>query len=175
MVYAIQGGGGIDFSQADSSAQFPLGLAVQDNLGGSWCYVEAGAALTAYNCYKMLVNGVVGSSTAKDNTVDDNAANFVGGFPCCWPQQSFDSGDFGWVQTATGDGTLEAFTVTGISAGDKLYTSATAGAMDNTAAAHWGIIGQVIAVDANATGTIAITVQVAAPARVDTVVANAAA
>lgn len=146
----VSGRGGVDFTRLDSTQEFPLGLVEFDTAGGAWVYVEAGAALTAYLTYKRLADGKVGSATAQLDAVDDNAANFVAGCHVCWPQQAFTSGQFGWVRC--GGLAIEGKVANGVGAGDKLYTSATAGVLQGTASAHYNIIGDVIAVDANASG-----------------------
>jgi len=143
---------GIDFSAQSTTQEFTLGWIVDDLAGGSWMYIKAAKALTAYLAYKVLASpfGNVGSSTAADNTVDDNASNFVGGFVPCWPQAAFDAGDFGWVRLT---GEFKATIVNGVSANAKLYTSATAGVLGGTRSAHWDICGEAIAVDANSSGS----------------------
>lgn len=168
----VSGRGGVDFSRIDSVQEFPLGLVEGDTDGGAWVYFEAGAALTAYLAYKVLPTGKVGSSTAKDNSVDDNAASFTGGFPVCWPQQAFADGKFGWARVS---GEFEATTANGVGAAAQLYTSTTAGVLGGTASAHFNIIGEAVAVDANATGadaTVTIRVTPTQPAFVQAV-ANA--
>lgn len=152
---SILGTAGVNFSQKDATAQFPLGMVVQDTspAGGSWAYIECGHALDAYKPYKRLAYGVVGSAAAADDAVDSNAASFLGGFGVCWPQQAFTAGEFGWVKLS---GEIESYIATGLSAGDKLYTSATVGVLAATAASNFSIIPDAVVVDANSSGSDAV-------------------
>ncbi len=146
----IEGVGGVDFTRKDTAPQFTLGLRLKDLSGGEWMYVKANTALTAYLAYKILPVGTVGSATAKDDAIDDNAASFTGGCFVCWPQQAFSASDYGWVRIS---GSFTGKIVTGISAGDKLYTSTTAGVLGGTASAHFHLFGDVLAVEANSSGS----------------------
>lgn len=153
------GYGGIDFAAQYSVSEFTPGWVVDDLDGGSWMFIKCGHALTAYMPYKILGAGVVGSATAADDALDDNAASFVGGFGVCWPQAAFVADTYGWVRLS---GTFESFCVTGVSAGDRLYSSATVGVLGGTRSGHYDIVGPVVAVDANSTGSDGqITIKVA--------------
>lgn len=149
----VSGRGGVDFSQIDTIQQFPLGLVEDDTDSGSWVYMKCGHALTAYMPYKRLGSGLVGSATAADDAVDSNAASFLGGFGVCWPQQAFAAGEFGWCKLS---GEVESFIATGLSAGNKLYTSTTVGVLAATAASNFSIMPDAVVVDANSSGADAV-------------------
>lgn len=159
----------VDFTRQDASALFEVGKVVKDNLGGEWMYVKAEEALTVGLCYKILPTGDVGSGTASEDAVDDNAASFVGGFPCCWPQAAFTADTWGWVQLSSGSGTLEARVLNGVNAGTKLYTGQTAGVLEGTASGHYKVLGEAISVDAGHASAL-VTIQVPTRASIEATV-----
>lgn len=148
---------GIDFTAKYSYPEFTPGYVVDDRDGGTWEFIKATGNLTANLCYRRLPNGEVGSGTAALDSIDSNAASFLGGCHVCWPQQAFTSGEYGWVKLS---GNIEASLAANVAAGNKLYTSTTAGVLDDVAASNFSIIGDAFAVDATTTAAVA-TIKVA--------------
>ena len=175
-VFVAEGCGDVDFGRIDSSLMHRLGLQVKDNFGGVWQYCKAATTLTAYRAHVLLVDGLIGSATAADDELDDDAAGFTGGRPVGFPQQAFATvNTYGWIQRSSGSGTMYAYVAANLSDGAKLYTSATAGALDDTAAAHYNVVGDCFAAEAASAAPENIKVQILEAAKVETVVADAAA
>lgn len=147
MPYVTSGAVGVDLTRTfdgtttdGAGAPFTLGTRVTATDGSEWVFVQAGAAITQYSWLSIDENfqAVMGTKALAD------AGHQVG-----FAQVAFDDNDFGWVAVnAPGNVTVR---VLGSCAADvQLYTSGTAGALDDTAASQTLIRGVVI-VSANST------------------------
>ena len=147
MPYVTDGTAGVDLSATydgtttdGQNAPFTLGQRVIGNNGSAWVFVQAGAAITQYSWVAIDENyqAVMGTKALAD------VGHQVG-----FAQVAFDDNDFGWVAVhAPGNITVR---VLGSCAADvQLYTSGTAGAVDDTSASQTLLRGLVI-VSANST------------------------
>lgn len=127
MAHAIDGTIGVSLTKqvagnaSDDNNEWPLGQCVKATDGQEWVYVQASGAITAYDCVAIDENyqaAAITSTLAK--------AGYAIGFA----QAAFDDDDFGWVAK---QGSNISVRVAASCAPDvQLYTSATAGVLDDT-------------------------------------------
>lgn len=111
-----------------TTAKHDLGSEYTDRNGTKWVYVKADTnAKTAYSvCY-----------IASDYTLGDGVgASAVG--DCGVPQVAFAASEYGWVAIK---GPMTVKYAAGVAAGAAIYTSATAGALDDAASSQLKIHG----------------------------------
>lgn len=122
-------------------AKFRLGERVRASDGSEWLYVQAGAAITIYSWVAIDENyqAVMGTKALAD------VGHQVG-----FAQNAFADNDFGWVAVhMPGNGSVRV--LTSCAADVQLYTSGTAGVLDDTSGSQTLIRGVVIVVAASAT------------------------
>lgn len=110
---------GIDFSRVDDTRKHPLGIEVPGNDGCTYKYIRAGEALTAKNF--LTVDHAEG---VDDFEHTDAVSEVIGGIA----NVAIGDNKFGWIivhGVVTG-----ANVATGVAAGDKLGSTATAGRAD---------------------------------------------
>lgn len=144
MAYAIDGTVGVDLSKqvagntSDDNNEWPLGHTVKAGDGQEWVYVQANGAITQYDCVALDENyqaAAITSTLAK------------AGYGIGFAQAAFDDDDFGWVATRGSNITVR---VAGSCAADvQLYTSGTAGVLDDTSTGT--LIRGVVAITTNST------------------------
>lgn len=113
----------VNFTTVDTVKQFPLGLEKDGIDGNTYVYVEADEALAQYAACRLL----------EDGGADELTTTNSGAVPTqvVVPQVAIASGSFGWA-VAKG----LSFSVLGAAscaADVKLYTTATAGVVDDAA------------------------------------------
>lgn len=126
-----------------AGAEFALGTVVKGSDRTEWTYVQAGAAITQYSWVAIDENfqAVMGTKALAD------AGHGVG-----LAQVAFADNDMGWVCTGAG-GNVSARVLASCAADVQLYTSGTAGALDDTAASQTLIRGVVLVAAATNTAS----------------------
>ena len=123
MAHAIDGTLGVNVTAATSSTkEFALGTAVQMSDGSCYRYIEADATITAAQAVAAEEDY---GCTPIDTTISGAEPNKV-----LVPQVAVTSGEFAWA-LESGVGTVNA--LASCAADVKIYTTATAGAVDDTA------------------------------------------
>jgi len=125
MAYTIDGSTGVDLTAtpADSEAGTPgfaLGKCVSTNDGGVYMYVHANGAITQYDFVGIDENFEAASLTTA--MADD-------GWMIGAAQVAFADNDYGWV--ATKGSNINGAVLASCAADVALYTSATAGSLDD--------------------------------------------
>lgn len=130
-------------TNSDQGGLFSLGDREMGTDGSQWLYVHAGAAITQYSWVSIDENfeAVMGTKTLAD------AGHGVG-----FAQVAFADNDFGWV-CVNGPGNINVRVLASCAADVQLYTSATAGALDDTSASQTLIRGTVLVVAATTTAS----------------------
>lgn len=134
---------GIDFLHTSTTQEFGLGDL-------SWCkqglfqYVQANGAITAYDAVKVDNDGQASSLTT---TISGSEPTAVGA-----AQVAFADNEYGWVFRGFGGGSgkgIKVRVLVSCAADVKLYTTATAGCLDDTAT---DLVQNVVYVTTNASG-----------------------
>lgn len=148
MAYVTSGQIGINLSETTAGtttdgadALFTLGQIVSASDSSMWQYVQAGEAIDQYMCVAIDEN-----FQAKKVTTALAAAGHGIGFA----QVAFDDNDFGWV-CVHGPGNINVRLLNSCAADVQLYTSGTAGVLDDTSAGVTLIRGVVAVVAASNT------------------------
>lgn len=124
-------------------AKFELGTLVEANDGSRWMYVQAGAAITQYRTVAIDENA---------QAVHITTALAAAGHGVGFAQVAFADNDFGWVCVhATGNISIRL--AASCAADVQLYTTATAGILDDTSASVTLIRGVVAVVAASNTAS----------------------
>lgn len=95
---------------------------------GSWRYVQANGAISQYDAVKIDNDGQAFSITTTISGVEPTAVGIA--------QIAFADNDYGWVWIGEGGGSgrgIKVNVLADCAADVKLYTTATAGALDDTA------------------------------------------
>ena len=140
---------GVDISATPSAndSGIALGTRVLATDGQEYLYVLAGSAITQYDCV-----GVDEKYTANPLTKAIADDGWIIGFA----QVAFASGDYGWVATK---GSNINSRVAGSCAADvTLYTTATAGVLDDTSTSQTNIDGVVCVASNGTTATASVEV-----------------
>ena len=133
----------VALEQVHTTAQHRLASRVNGNNESEWMYVYASAAITQY-----MAVGVEASGTASPLTAADARLGVTLGIA----QVAFSAADYGWV--ATKGRILRVATTAAVAVGARLYTTATAGRVDDAAASTQAQIGGLY-LTATASGTSA--------------------
>lgn len=127
------------------NAKFRLGQTVLGSDGSRWLYVQAGAAITQYDCVAI---------DEDYQAVPMTKALADAGHQPGFAQVAFSDNDFGWVAThMPGNGSVRV--AASCAADVQLYTSGTAGVLDDTSASQTIIRGVVLAVAGTSGGVSA--------------------
>ena len=149
MAYVTDGKVGIDLTKKTTGtttdgagAEFALGTKVTASDGSNWVYVQAGAAITQYSWVAIDENyqAVMGTKALAD------AGHEVG-----FAQVAFSDNDMGWV--CVNGKNITARVLASCAADVQLYTSGTAGALDDTSASQTLIRGCVLVTAATNTAS----------------------
>lgn len=126
-----------------AGAEFALGTRVTATDGSVWVYVQAGAAITLASWVSIDENfqAVMGTKALAD------AGHGVG-----FAQIAFADNDMGWVCTHA-HGNINTRVLASCTADVQLYTSGTAGALDDTSASQTIIRGVVLVAAATNTAS----------------------
>ena len=134
---------GVNVADVSSSAGFELGTEAQGQDGSKWVYVLADEAITQYNAVAIAKD--FGASKITKTLVD--AGSQVG-----VAQVAFAAGQYGWVATKGGNDLLLVTCKNGCQPGVALYTCATSGYLDDTAASQTLVNGIVLTDTATSSG-----------------------
>jgi len=143
MAYPIDGTIGIDLTLTPDTQEFTLGQTVKTTDGGEYVYVQASGAIAQYDFVGIDENYQCASLTKA--IADD-------GWSIGVAQVAFADNDFGWV--AIRGHNLTGKFLASVAADVALYTSATAGSLDDTSASQTKVEG-VVCVTATGTATAA--------------------
>lgn len=147
MAYATDGKIGTDFTKTTAgtttdgeNAEFTLGLRASATDGSEWVYVQAGGAITQYDWVAIDENfqAVAGTKTLAD------AGHQVG-----FAQVAFSDNDLGWVAVHA-PGNISVNVAANCAPDVQLYTTSTAGTLDDTSASQTLIRGVVAVAAATA-------------------------
>ena len=150
MAYVTDGKIGINLAATTAGtttdgagAEFALGTRVTATDGSNWIYCQAGAAITQYSWVAIDENFqmVMGTKALAD------AGHGVG-----FAQVAFSDNDFGWV-AVNAPGNINVRVLASCAADVQLYTSGTAGALDDTSASQTLIRGVVLVTAATNTAS----------------------
>lgn len=118
-----------------ANAQFQLLLNYTHSDGSQWIYVQAGEAISAYD-----VLGVDRTGQAMKLT----KALADAGRIIAVAQIAFSDNDFGWVCTRAGTTARKVKVLASCPPDVRLYTTGTAGSLDNTDASQTAVFGIVL-------------------------------
>ena len=137
MAYNTSGLLGPGFTQLDTDAKHTLGTVVKGTDGTEWCYVQANGAITQYNyvCIDENYQAVKGTT-----------ALVKVGHKIAFAQVAFADNDYGWV--ALGGSNISCLVATSCAADVTLWTTATAGVLDDATGTALAKIQGVMAVAA---------------------------
>lgn len=140
--FATSGMLGVDFTATSTKAQHALGTQVQGNNGSVWIYVKFGGTVAIYDyvCIDELFSALAGTK-----------ANVDAGHQVGFSQLAAVSGDYGWVPLQ-GRGTIKSNLLANCAADVALYTTATAGKLDDDSTSQTLISGVVAAAAVVAAG-----------------------
>ena len=150
MAYNTDGMIGVDFTKLTTGtttdgagSPMPLGTRVSGTDGSEWVLVQAGAAITLNSWVAIDENfqAVMGTKALAD------VGHQVG-----FAQVAFADNDFGWVAVHA-PGNVSLRVLASCAADVQLYTSGTAGAMDDTSASQTLIRGVVLVTAATGTAS----------------------
>lgn len=143
MAYAIDGKIGIDLATTSTTPQFALGDTVRTNNDGVYVYVQANGAITQYHTVAIDENWQAASIT----TALANAGHKVG-----FAQVAFANDEYGWVELR--GNSITATVAAACEPDVALYTSPTAGVLDDLATTTYAeILGITAVTSGNATST----------------------
>lgn len=124
---------GVNFAQTDLTAQFALGTRVNTTTGGSAVYVQALSEISTYASVSIYTDG-----TAQMLTTTTAATSRNIGFA----QTSIASASYGWVHN--GPGTLICNIAANCNQYKLLYTTSTAGYLDDATISDAVVMGVVM-------------------------------
>ena len=133
MAHITSGRAGIDLTATPTTLDFTLGQVETGTDGSRWIYVQASGAITAYDAVAIDENY---QAAALTKTLAD-AGHRIG-----FAQVAFTDNDYGWV--ALEGSNISVRVAVSCAADVSLYTTATAGVLDDTSASQTKISGAVI-------------------------------
>ena len=133
MVKVVSGllGVGIADTPTSNATGHVLGTQVLGDDGTKYVYVQASGAITQYDC--VAIDEAFQAAAITKALADD-------GHKIGFAQVAFADNDYGWVAT---EGTVQVRYLTLCAADVALYTSATAGVLDDTSTSQTKIVGLV--------------------------------
>ena len=132
MAFITSGCLGVDFTATPTAAEFDLGTCVMGTDGTEWVYVQASGAITQYDVVGIDENYQAAALT-KAIADDGHAIGFA--------QVAFADNDYGWV--ATRGSNISANVLINCAADVALYTSGTAGNLDDDGSGQTKVDGVV--------------------------------
>lgn len=124
---------GVNFNQTDITAQFALGTRVNTTAGGSAVYVQALSEISTYAAVSVYTDGTAQMLTTTTAATSRNIA---------FAQTSIASASYGWVQN--GPGTLICNIAANCNQYNLLFTTATAGYLDDATVSNCIVMGVVM-------------------------------
>lgn len=143
---------GVNLTNVSTTAEFPVGTTVSGNKNSVWEYVYAASGIAQYNAVCITGSGNAMPST----TTHAVTAKKVG-----FAQVAIASGSYGWVARAGFQ--LTVMLAASCAAGAQLYTTATAGTLDDAVVTAAAIPGAVCTVAASGGGVTNTTIMAAQP------------
>ena len=143
MTVSTSGVIGVALGNTDTSPQFNVGTSVNLDDGGQAVYVQAASAVAQYDAVSVRFDNTVVPITTT-NSANSKAVGFA--------QTSIASAEYGWVQI--GGKPVVKLAASCLPA-VPLYTTATAGTLDDTAVSG-GLVAGIVAVT-TASGATALT------------------
>ncbi len=137
--YTTEAIAGVDFTSTPTAPEFAPGTIVKGSDGTEWMYVMANGAIAQYDCVGIDETLVEAASITKAMADDGWLIGFA--------QSAFADNDYGWVALRGANSSLKCNVLTSCAADVALYTSATAGSLDDSSSGTTKIDG-VVAVTA---------------------------
>lgn len=134
---------GVDFYNTKTDAQFAVGTEVTGSNGTEWVYVQASGAITQYHAVAVDESFQAASLTKALADVNHTIA---------FAQAAFADNEYGWVCKRAG-GSEKVLVKASCAADGPLYTSASAGVLDDASASQTLIDGVCVVTTATASGT----------------------
>lgn len=141
MTFATSGMLGVDVTATPTAADFDLGTAIIGTDGTKWVYVQASGAITQYDAVAIDENY---QAAALTKALAD-AGHAVG-----FAQVAFADNDYGWV--AVEGSNISVRVAVACQPDVALYTTATAGVLDDTSASQTKLTGAVVVASGSASG-----------------------
>ena len=138
---------GVDFTATPDSAEFELGTRVFGSDGTEWVYVQANGAITQYYTVAIDENYQAAHLTTALNTT---------GHQIGFAQVAFADNDYGWI--AVRGSNIKATVKASCAADARLFTTTTAGVLDDASASAAARVYGVVAVTGAATNAAAVEV-----------------
>jgi hypothetical protein len=132
--YAITGVLGVNLGATAAAAEHTPGEVTLGANGSQWIYVKAGGAIAQYD-YVCIDEAFTALAGTKANVDAGHAIGFA--------QAAFASGEYGWV-ALQGRGTVKVNVLASCAADAALYSSATAGKLDDDSTSQTAVPGVVI-------------------------------
>jgi hypothetical protein len=143
MAITVYGPAGVNLSATHDEPKFKVGTVAHGDNGTKWMYVKANSAVAQY----MWVG------IAKDFTMNPGTKSHIdGGRKPGLAQVEFKADEYGWVALAGGNDVLKVKAKTGCLPSVALYTSGTAGFVDDTSGSQTLINGIVLTDTATSSG-----------------------
>jgi hypothetical protein len=139
--YAVDGTLGAKLTEASTTPTHALGQLVQANAGAVFMYVRASSTISQYDC-------AVADSSYKANAITSSLV--TEGASIGWPQVSAVADDYLWM--ALQGRTINIRVASSAAANAALYTTATAGVLDDAAANNLIEGVKVVTTQASTTG-----------------------
>lgn len=144
MTISVSGVIGVALSNTDTSPQYALGTTVNLDNGGQAFYVQAGGAVAAYDAVSVKND---------DTAVSLTTTTSAGTKRVAWAQVAIASGEYGWVQTGSG---VTANLAASCQPNVPLYTTATAGVLDDAVVSGGLVLGVVATTSVVTAGPAAV-------------------
>lgn len=148
MTFATDGRAGVDYTKLDTSAEFKLGQVSRGSDGTDWVYIKSTAAITQYDWVAIDEDftALAGTKALAD------VGHKVG-----WAQTARTSTtSYGWV--ATGGSNIKGRVAQSCAPDAALYTTSTAGILDDTSASQTKILGVVAVTSGSTSGAKAVEI-----------------
>ena len=136
---------GVKFDTPTDTAQFALGTICQGSDGTEWVYVQAGAALVLGDCVG-ITEDFVATGLTLTTANDSDRLGFA--------QVAFSSNQYGWV--ALRGSNIKCRVKAACAADAQLWTTASAGVLDDATAANAEKVDGIVMVAANGAATAAV-------------------
>lgn len=143
---------GVNLTNTSTTAEFPVGTIVKGTKSSMWEYVQALSGIAQYNA--VCING-------SGNAAPSTTAHAVSMKKVGFAQVAIASGSYGWV--ARSGFQLTVMLAASCAAGAQLYTTATAGTLDDAVVTAAAIPGAICTVAASAGGVTNTTIMAAQP------------
>lgn len=152
--YATSGVLSAKFGDVHTDAKFKLGTVACGNGGTEWIYVQSTSAVTQYHCVSIDKDHKIRPITKALADVNPRVG---------FAQVAFAADEYGWVAMRGSDTNLKVLVKAACADFVDLYTSASAGVLDDTSTSQTKIVGVVTSSSATNSGTQAEAVYAVFP------------